>query len=80
MMLGDASLRILASRPLYVFGGAAQFIVYTRDIGVAPGPFAGLRRQNALLKLQTESRQLRALFRTGMSYHVLSAEELVGTK
>lgn len=39
MMLGDAALpttaRILASKPLYVLGGAAQLIVYTCDIGVA---------------------------------------------
>ena len=39
MMLSDASLpttaRILASKPLYVLGGAAQLIVYTCDIGVA---------------------------------------------
>jgi len=39
MMLGDAAVpttaRILASRPLYVLGGAAQLIVYTCDIGVA---------------------------------------------
>jgi Domain of unknown function (DUF4386) len=39
MMLADAALpttaRILASKPLYVLGGAAQLIVYTCDIGVA---------------------------------------------
>ncbi len=39
MMLGDAALpttaRILASKPLYVLGGAAQLIVYTCDVGVA---------------------------------------------
>lgn len=144
MMIGDAALpttaRILASRPLYVLGGAAQFIVDTCDIGVAlifyelfktvrrnvallatffrlvfvaiasanmfnhfcavnfpewsdcwgeiESPrvrchvpaLSPARRQNALLKLQTERRRLRALFRTGMSYHVLSTEELVGTK
>src|ERR1700739_4276862 len=39
MMLGDAALptiaKILASKRLYVLGGAAQLIVYTCDIGVA---------------------------------------------
>ena len=39
MMLGDGALpttaKILASKPLYVLGGAAQLIVYTCDIGVA---------------------------------------------
>src|SRR5258708_19686159 len=39
MMLGDAALpttaRILASKPLYALGGAAQLFVYTCDIGVA---------------------------------------------
>ena len=39
MMLGDAALpttaKILASKHLYVLGGAAQLIVYTCDIGVA---------------------------------------------
>jgi hypothetical protein len=39
MMLGDAALptvtRILASKPTYVLGGAAQLFVYACDIGVA---------------------------------------------
>jgi Domain of unknown function (DUF4386) len=39
MMLGQAALpttaKIPASKPLYVFGGAAQLIVYACDIGVA---------------------------------------------
>ena len=39
MMLGEAALpttaKILASKPLYVLGGAAQLIVYACDIGVA---------------------------------------------
>ena len=56
MMLGDASLpttaRILASTPLYVLGGAAQFIVYACDIGVALifyELFKPVRRNVALL-------------------------------
>ncbi len=39
MMLGEAALpsptRILASKPLYAFGGVAQLIVYACDVGVA---------------------------------------------
>jgi len=39
MMLGDAALptatKILVSKPLYLFGGAAQLFVYACDIGVA---------------------------------------------
>jgi hypothetical protein len=39
MMLGDAALptaaKILASKSLYVLGGAAQLIVYACDVGVA---------------------------------------------
>ncbi len=39
MMLGDAALptatKILAAKPLYVFGGAAQLLVYACDVGVA---------------------------------------------
>lgn len=69
MMLGDAlatTAGIIASRPLYVLGGAAQFIVHTCDIGVALISyelFKPVRRNVALLATFFRANQIRSSFR-----------------